>query len=190
MTRVNGSRGQVELKVAVLLGPAFGRARLSVQVLALLLHALALHADGPGQSAGRDLHARQPLDDLLGLGRRHLADGQRGDFLHAGGSRALAGQAQEGVGRETPFFAAPAVAAVPFDADVAPAGLHSGAVALRQATELVLTVRTQGRGGGGFLLGRPLEHLAEQFVPAAQEFLFQMAEILIGGASRDLESSG
>ena len=120
---------------------------MRVEVPAFFLGALALPAGGPGQGAGGDLHAGQPLDDWLGFGRGHFADDECGDFLHAGGFRALVGQAQQGAGGKAPLFAAPAVAASALNADVAPAGLHGGAVACGQATEFVLAVRTEGRSG-------------------------------------------
>lgn len=134
-----------------------------------------------------DGDAGQPLDDWLGFGRGHFADDECGDFLHAGGLRALVGQAQQGVGGKAPLFAAPAVAAGALNADVAPAGLHGGAVVCGQATEFVLAVRTEGRSGGGFRWSGLFEHPAEQFVAAAQELFFEVAEVLVGGVGRSLE---
>jgi hypothetical protein len=185
-----GLQRQLELQVAVLLVATRRCAHLPVQALAFFLRALALHPGGPGQGAGGDGDAGQPLDDLFSFGRRHFADGQHGDFLHAGRLGALLRQTQQGVSGKTPLLAAPTVTAGPLDADVAPAGLNGGAVAVGQAAKFVLTVRTQGRSGRGFLLGGLFEHLAEQFVASAQEFFFQMAEVLIGGAGRGLELSG
>ena len=110
--------------------------------------------------------------------------------LFLGALALLARRPRQGGGGEAPLFAAPAVAAGPFDPDVAEAGLHGGAVAPGQAAEFVLAVRTPGRGGRGLLLGGLFEHLAEQFVAAAQPGFFEVAEVLAGGAGRSVELSG
>jgi hypothetical protein len=43
--------------------------------------------------------------------------------------------------------------------------------------EFVLTVRTQGRSGVGFLLSRLLQHLAKHLVAAAQQCFFEVTEV-------------
>ena len=63
-------------------------------------------------------------------------------------------------------------------------------MAVGEATELVLAVRAKWRSGVGFLLRRRFEHRAEEFLAAAQEVFFQMAEILIGGAEGVLKFPG
>jgi hypothetical protein len=51
-------------------------------------------------------------------------------------------------------------------------------------------VRTQGRSGVGFLLRCLLQHLAKYLVATAQQFFFEVAEVLISGTSRIVDPLG
>lgn len=142
--------GQWELQVTVLLGASCRSAHLLVQLGAVFLRTLALLLGLSAQGGGGDFEAGQPLDQLFGLGGRHLTDGQGGDFLQGGRLRALLGQTQQRVGGEAPFATAFAVAPGALNANGAEASLDGCPVAVGPAAESVLTVRTQRRRHVGF----------------------------------------
>ena len=99
-------------------------------------------------------------------------------------------QTQYRIGGKAPLTATPAVASNTLYADGAKARLNGGKVAFAPTAEFVLTVRTQRRGGVGLLLSRLLQHLSKHFLAAAQQFFFQVAEILIRSTGRIVHPLG
>ncbi|MBI4626188.1 MAG: hypothetical protein HY736_23570 [Verrucomicrobia bacterium] len=112
------------MQIAILLRAAFRPLHLSIQRLAFFLCALALLAGLAAQGGGGDFCPNQPLYHLLGLSGRHLADGQRGDFLHRWRLRAFGWQAQGRIRGKAPPVAAPAFAAHSLHPNLAKAGLE------------------------------------------------------------------
>ena len=96
--RREGLQGPLELQVAIQLGAPFGPAHLLIELRAFGLRTPALLAGLAAECGGGDFDPHQPIHPVFGLGRRPLADGQRGDFLHGGGLRTFLRQSQPRVG--------------------------------------------------------------------------------------------
>ena len=96
--------------------------------------------------------------------------------------------AQRVIGRETPFFAAPAPAARALELDRSKTRLHRALVPVRDARELGLAEGASGRHSIGFLLGGFLGQGAFQIARFVRDLFFDVAQRVIAGLKAPVQT--
>ncbi len=136
--------------------------------------AVARQMPDPGGTIGHDQHLGGPAQAVAhGFGPELLIE-----RVHPAAGHGIAA-AQNG--------RPPAGALGALEAEETKAALDGGPVAGGNPAQLVLAVGTEGWGAVGFLLRSLCEHLPEQFLTAAQELFFEMAEVFVRRAERLME---